>query len=91
MTNNFADNSGMPGKDCDIYCSHGGIDEYSSVLGYDAVSTDKSLTMFRRRFMHPSSESKKFILLKLYLCSLYSKDEKSGSSETKLFTNPHGV
>ena len=38
----------MPGKDCDVYCFYGGIDKDSSVLGYNAVSTDRSLTTFRR-------------------------------------------
>jgi len=59
--------------------------------GCDDISTDRSLTTFRRRFMHPSSESKKFTLLKLYLRFFFSKFEFAGSSETKLFTDPHGI
>jgi hypothetical protein len=81
----------VPGKDSAIYCSHGGIDKDSSVWGYDAVSTDRSLTVFRRSFMRQSSESKKYTLLKLYLRFLFPKVETASSSETNLFADHHGI
>ena len=73
ITDNTADNSGVPGKDYEVYCSHGGIDKDLSVLGYDAVSTDRSLSTFLRRFIHSYSESKTFSLLNLcllFFCTL---------------------